>query len=178
MHENQSLVYVPTLDQLACDSSLAFGLPPAVLFALHVQAIAAISAIGFGLGSAGPTSQPIPIEKSEDRMLTVDEACARLRKGRQWLYRNQARLPFVRRISRKSLLISEAGLNAFLAAKPALRHNRAHETQRPVGKSLGQTAAKPHGADENPRSEGTHLAARAYRNGTRSLPQNAPQGTA
>jgi hypothetical protein len=47
-----------------------------------------------------------------------------------------------------------------------------YERQRAVGKGLGQTAAKPNRADENPRGEGKDFAARAGRNGTRSLPQN------
>jgi hypothetical protein len=135
---------VPSLDQLARDPSAAVGLPPAALAALHMQATAVLSAIGLAWASTGQGDQQAPVDKSDNRMLTIDEASARLRKGRQWLYRNAARLPFVRRISRKSLLVSEAGLNAYLAAKPALRHNSAYERERPVGKGLGQTAAKPH----------------------------------
>jgi hypothetical protein len=40
-----------------------------------------------------------------------------LRRSRQWIYRNQHRLPFVKRISRKSLLCSEAGLKQWLASR-------------------------------------------------------------
>jgi hypothetical protein len=165
---------VPSLDQLARDPSAAVGLPAAALAALHLQCTAAISAIGVAWASAGQ-SGPNPAQTpADDKMLTIEEASERLRKGRQWLYRNAARLPFVRRISRKSLLVSEAGLNAYLAAKPALRHNSGYETGRSVGKGVGQTAAKPYRPDENPGGEGKDIAARAGRNGTRSLPQNAP----
>lgn len=57
--------------------------------------------------------------REEDRMLTVDEAANMLRRGRQWIYRNAHTLPFVKRISRKSLLCSEAGLKRWLAARKA-----------------------------------------------------------
>jgi hypothetical protein len=113
-------------------------------------------------------------EKEPDRMLTVDEAAARLRRSRQWIYRHADRLPFVRRLSRKSLLCSESGLNAYLAAKPASRHNTRHGQIRSDGKDLGQAAAKHHGEDENPRGERKDFAARADRNGTRNLSQNTP----
>jgi hypothetical protein len=167
---------VPTLDQLARDPLCAMGLPVLTLAALQAQIGAAQGALAAAMLSAPSQAVERAVETAAadglpDRMLTIDEAAARLRKGRQWLYRN-AHLPFVRPISRKSLLVSETGLNAYLAAKPALRHNSGYERQRPVGKGLGQTAAKPNRADENPRGEGKDFAARAGRNGTRSLPQN------
>ena len=166
---------VPRLDDLARDPSAAVGLPPAALAALHLQCAAALSAIGVAWASVsqtGQTGSQSPKETVSDKMLTVDEACARLRKGRQWLYRNADHLPFIRRISRKSLLVSEVGLNAYLAAKPALRHTERHEIQRSAGKSLGQAATKSHGADENPGGERKDFAARAVRNGAGRLPQN------
>jgi hypothetical protein len=162
---------VPTLDELARDPSAAIGLPSSALAALQTRAAAVLLAIGAALAtSTAVDTQPAP----PDVMLTVDEASARLRRSRQWLYRNAEHLPFVRRLSRKSLLVSETGLNAYLAAKPALRHNGGYERRRPIGKGLGQAAAKPHGANENPRGEGKDFAARAGHNGTRNLSENAP----
>jgi hypothetical protein len=54
-----------------------------------------------------------------DRMLTPDEAAVMLRRSRQWIYRNAHRLPFVKRLSRKSLLCSEAGMKQWLASRRA-----------------------------------------------------------
>jgi|SRR5271166_2329047 len=65
----------------------------------------------------GATAQPAAPRPPVDRMLTIDEAAAILRRGRQWIYRNAHRLPFVKRISRKSLLCSEAGITHWLAAR-------------------------------------------------------------
>ncbi|PYJ66216.1 MAG: hypothetical protein DME76_17365 [Verrucomicrobia bacterium] len=52
-----------------------------------------------------------------DTLLTVDEAAALLHVDPRWLYRHAAKLPFTRRISRKNLRFSEAGLRRWLAAK-------------------------------------------------------------
>ena len=45
-----------------------------------------------------------------DRLLTPEEAAAILGQSVRWLYRHAANLPFTRRISRKNLRFSEAGL--------------------------------------------------------------------
>jgi hypothetical protein len=62
----------------------------------------------------------LPQAKAEndkpDRMLTVDEAAVLLRRSRQWIYRH-SHLPFVKRISRKSLLCSETGVKRWLATR-------------------------------------------------------------
>jgi hypothetical protein len=53
----------------------------------------------------------------EDRWLTSDEAAALLRVDRKWLYRRARSLPFCRRLSRKKLLFSEAGLRRWIATR-------------------------------------------------------------
>jgi hypothetical protein len=50
-----------------------------------------------------------------DVMLTVVEVAARLRREPRWIYRQAAKLPFVRRISRRSILCSQQGLERWLA---------------------------------------------------------------
>lgn len=56
-----------------------------------------------------------PAEK--ERLLTPEEAAEILGQNVRWLYRHAAKLPFSRRISRKNLRFSEAGLRKWLAAK-------------------------------------------------------------
>ena len=53
----------------------------------------------------------------EDRWLTSDEAASLLRVDRKWLYRRARTLPFCRRLSRKKLLFSEAGLHRWMATR-------------------------------------------------------------
>lgn len=50
----------------------------------------------------------------EDRLLTPIEAAERLGVSSRWLYRHAGSLPFTRRLSRKVLRFSEAGLNRYL----------------------------------------------------------------
>jgi hypothetical protein len=107
---------VPSLDQLARDPSTAVGLPPAALAALHLQCTAALSAVGFAWASAGQSGQA-PAEMPDDQMLTVDETAALLRRKRRWIYSHADSLPFVRRLSPRSLLCSRKGVERWLAAR-------------------------------------------------------------
>ena len=54
---------------------------------------------------------------SEDDLLTIDEAAARLRVSPRWLYRHAKTLPFSRKLSRKVLRFSRAGLARWLATR-------------------------------------------------------------
>jgi len=56
---------------------------------------------------------------AQDRTLTVDEAAAMIGVGRRFVYRNAKRLPFVKRLSAKKLICSEAGLTRWLASRKA-----------------------------------------------------------
>jgi hypothetical protein len=51
-----------------------------------------------------------------DRWLTPDEAAEITRQSRAAIYRLARRWPFAKRVSRKRLLVSQAGLNKWLAA--------------------------------------------------------------
>jgi predicted DNA-binding transcriptional regulator AlpA len=52
-----------------------------------------------------------------DRLLTPTEAAAVLNVTPRWLYRHAKRLPFTRRLSRKALRFSEAGLSRWQATR-------------------------------------------------------------
>ncbi len=111
----------PTLDMIATTSGCAAGLPTEVLTELLAQTAAVQSALvasllAAGLGSTngnGAIAQPV---ETDDRMLTVAEAAALLRKKPRWIYRSAKRLPWVKRLSGKSLLCSEQGLRKWLAS--------------------------------------------------------------
>lgn len=51
-----------------------------------------------------------------DRLLTPVEVAERMGVPIRWLYRNASSLPFTRRLSRKMLRFSEAGLTRYLAS--------------------------------------------------------------
>jgi hypothetical protein len=52
-----------------------------------------------------------------DRLLTVEEAAAALQVSPRWLYRNAKNLPFARKLSRKVLRFSRAGMDRWTAAR-------------------------------------------------------------
>ena len=65
-----------------------------------------------------------------DRPLTATEAAALMNVTPRWLYRHAAKLPFTRRLSRKNLRFSEAGIRRWLVTKSRHRvvdHHTKHE---------------------------------------------------
>lgn len=60
-------------------------------------------------------------ESTPDRLLTPTETAAALGETVRWLYRHAGELPFTRRLSRKALRFSEAGLRAYMAGRPTRR---------------------------------------------------------
>jgi predicted DNA-binding transcriptional regulator AlpA len=65
----------------------------------------------------GSHSASVPSEP--DRFLTAEEAAPVLGVTPRWLYRHSRKLPFARRLSRKALRFSEAGLRRWAAARRA-----------------------------------------------------------
>lgn len=62
-------------------------------------------------------AMPEPRTDEADRLLTPVEAAERLGVTSRWLYRHAHQLPFTRRLSRKVLRFSEAGLRRYLDGK-------------------------------------------------------------
>lgn len=108
---------VPTLDDLADNPARAAGLPVEIIAGLLVKQAAVGNALGAALlsaraGNAEPPSVA-PVD-SDESWLTPDEAAPILRRKSRWIYRNAARLPFVRKVSGRGLLCSEKGLRRWL----------------------------------------------------------------
>jgi predicted DNA-binding transcriptional regulator AlpA len=69
---------------------------------------------------AAPTAPALaapPPAGSADDLLTVAEAATLLRVSPRWLYRHARTLPFARKLSRKVLRFSRAGVARWLATK-------------------------------------------------------------
>lgn len=112
---------VPTVKELARDPSRARGLSSTVIAALLAKCsadLAELSAAQSALSAALLDSKQAAPPEVDD-WITVDEAAGVLHHNRRWLYRNAANLPFVRRVSRKSLLCSESGIKKWMAARRA-----------------------------------------------------------
>ena len=64
-------------------------------------------------------SAPAPDAPIETTWLSVEEAASKIGRSPRWFYRNAKRLPFVKRLSRKVLLVGEQGMLAWIAARKA-----------------------------------------------------------
>jgi hypothetical protein len=111
------MIAVPTLDELARDPARAVGLPIEALAGLLAKHAAAGSALGAALLLSNSRNPQIRTPDPDDEMLEPDEAATLLHRKPRWIYRNEHRLPFVRRISAKSVLCSKMGLLRWLAVQ-------------------------------------------------------------
>jgi predicted DNA-binding transcriptional regulator AlpA len=84
-------------------------LPPEVATALLARCVVAQSALTTRLLASAAANGPAPAPEA-DRLLTPKAASAILGVTSTWLYRHAGRLPFTRRLSRKVLRFSQAGL--------------------------------------------------------------------
>lgn len=54
-----------------------------------------------------------------DRLLTAEDVAGRLNRSVAWVYRQSRQWPFTRRLTRRTVRFSEAGLQRFLAQRRA-----------------------------------------------------------
>ncbi len=69
------------------------------------------------LSTQTPATPAVQPPATDADLLTVAEAAALLRVSPRWLYRHAKTLPFARKLSRKVLRFSRAGLARWLATK-------------------------------------------------------------
>jgi hypothetical protein len=91
---------------------------PDVIVPLLCQLGALQVALSARLLSVAEPARAAESAPESDRLLTAEEAATLLGVTPRWLYRHQ-RLPFVRKLSRKALRVSETGLRRWLAARKA-----------------------------------------------------------
>jgi hypothetical protein len=63
-----------------------------------------------------PRAESAPIEEI---WISVEDASKKLHRSPRWFYRNAKRLPFVKRLSRKVLLVGEKGMGRWIATQKA-----------------------------------------------------------
>jgi hypothetical protein len=101
-----------SLDALLADPAQMAALEPAQVSAMLTQLAALQTTLAASLLNHREPAEPEP-----DRMLSLEEAAAVLQQTPEWVRRRARRLSFARRISRKKLLFSEAGLHRWLAGR-------------------------------------------------------------
>jgi len=102
----------PTLDEVADDPTLARELPSTAIAALLAKCAALQSALAAALLDSRQTPQNAA--DGEDRLLTVDEAAAKLSVTREWLYRRGKRLGLAVKLSDGTLRFSSVALEAYI----------------------------------------------------------------
>ncbi len=100
---------VPKLEELVADPKKAMVLDRQTTRVLATIGITAVNALmlrqlDFAVESEGRAGHEIAGAEPE-RFLTVEEGAAILHRDPKWFYRNAHRLPFIRRVSRKSMLL-------------------------------------------------------------------------
>ena len=107
MFSIRMLSVVPSLGELARNPTCAAQLPRDVLTALMAQCAALQVALAARLASAPSALTPAA---TQDRTLDANEIAKELGVKRRWVFRHVDQLPFVRRISRNSIVCSQADL--------------------------------------------------------------------
>ncbi len=102
----------PTLDEVADDPTLARELPSTAIAALLAKCAALQSALAAALLDSRQTPQNAA--DGEDRLLTVDEAAAKLSVTREWLYRRGKRLGLAVKLGDGTLRFSSTALDAYI----------------------------------------------------------------
>ncbi len=101
-----------SLDQLSIKPEMAASLPPNE----RAEALARVAACAAALAACEPnTANPAP---EPDPWIGIDEACALLPGiDRRWLFRQADRLPWIKRLSRKRLLVNRPGALLWLKTR-------------------------------------------------------------
>ena len=109
---------LPTLDDLATDSTRALKLSVEELVALTVRCAAAQSALSAALiaGTGSPDTRDSGQTDGNDRLLSVNEAARLLSVSKDWLYRRASQLPFTVRLG-FHLRFSARGIARYIRAR-------------------------------------------------------------
>jgi predicted DNA-binding transcriptional regulator AlpA len=102
---------VPDLRELVADPRRAFELSAAEAAALLIELASLQAAVAARLSTNAAASP------ASDRLLTAEEVAERLQRSVDWVYRQAKHWPFTRRLTRRTVRFSEAGLQRFLGQR-------------------------------------------------------------
>jgi hypothetical protein len=111
------LALLPSLDEIARNPHCVAGLPQSTVRDLLRRLAVAQSTLVVELDKDERPHRDTPV--ANDRMLTAHETAEIIRCKPRWIHRHANRLPFVRRVSARKILCSEAGVRAWLATRKA-----------------------------------------------------------
>jgi hypothetical protein len=115
------LFSVPRLEEVAAEPGKAWKLDRRATRVLTTAGISAVSALIVRFlefaGDSESDGRRTLENTGEKHWITPDEASQIIRESPRWFYRNAGRLPFVRRVSRKKILISAPEMHRWIDAR-------------------------------------------------------------
>jgi predicted DNA-binding transcriptional regulator AlpA len=102
---------------LLADPTRLADLPPQEATAALVELAAIQTALAARLHASTPQATRAADREPVDRLLKPEEAAECMGVTLRWLYRRADKLPFARRLGRKTLRFSEAGMRQYMAEK-------------------------------------------------------------
>jgi len=108
---------VADLRDLLADPRRIGGLTFAEAAAALTELASLQAAVAARLGAARPEHAGADPASPDDRLLTAEDVADRLQRSVDWVYRQAKHWPFTRRLTRRTVRFSEAGLERFLAAR-------------------------------------------------------------
>jgi hypothetical protein len=112
---------VPRLDEVAAEPGKAWRLDRQATRILTTAGISAVSALIIRFlefaGEPAIRNHGATGSTGEKRWLTAEEAAEIIHESPRWFYRNASRLPFVRRVSRKRILICAPEMHRWIDAR-------------------------------------------------------------
>ena len=130
---------MPDLRDLLTDPRRVGELTPAEAAAALVELAGLQAAVAVKLGSA---PGELPRENPDnDRLLTAEDVAGRLGRSVDWVYRQSKHWPFTRRLTRRTVRFSEAGLTRWLGLRS--RRDRPSTTEYLVTETPRQQSIHP-----------------------------------
>lgn len=103
------------LPVLLADPARLADLPPEEATAALVELAAVQTALAARLHASTPQATRASDREPVDRLLKPEETAKYMSVTLRWLYRRADKLPFTRRLGRKTLRFSEAGMRRYMA---------------------------------------------------------------
>ena len=95
-------------------------LPTSTRAALITQCAGVIAALSATmLTTPTPTSSPEAPAPEDDEWLSLEDAAKRIGRHPRWFSRRRGRLPFVKKLSGRTIVVSKKGLQRWIAARTA-----------------------------------------------------------
>jgi hypothetical protein len=110
---------MPDFRDILLDPRRVTELSPTEAATALVELATLQAAVAARLRSTPSGDHAVGTAPEADRLLTAEDVAERLNRSVDWVYRHARHWPFTRRLARRTLRFSEAGLHRFLTQRRA-----------------------------------------------------------